>query len=220
MVVNMKSLAEFNASSSNAYQNTCGHVYKSLQKTSGVSGSGDTFISGVMIQNTTNTGFSITLKKLSIIFNMVKSNVNNYNIPFVWSLQYQYACAQGYSANAPLSNAGYAPHETPLEHNYQPDMSDTFNSSGSTTSTANTISKMVACGVCSGLSNCEYEFPEPTTIYLQSRANNYTETYKDNAGRLYLVIEPEDKTTNVQYYAEAVLVYQNDLNPNDDLMTY
>lgn len=143
---------------------TDGYVYKSG---TAISSESSKFQRMNCIQNISSRSFKLDIKELQVIFTMTKSSVIDYNQPYVWSLQL-------------IRVGGPYPNETPLNHNFQPNMED---------------SSIVAVGIGNinnnkfPLYDCKIEIPP-----------NYY---------LFFVIEPEDKSTGVTYYTEIIMIYDN-----------
>ncbi|OUM70667.1 hypothetical protein PIROE2DRAFT_1207 [Piromyces sp. E2] len=110
----------------------------------------------------------LDINEVQVMFTMTKGSVMDYNQPYVWSLQ-AFPLAQWNNLN-----------ETPLNHNFQPNMADSY---------------IVAVGLGNSYNNkfildsCKVMLP-PGTV-------------------LGFVIEPEDKTNEATYYTEINVVYDN-----------
>ncbi|ORX78304.1 hypothetical protein BCR32DRAFT_301814 [Anaeromyces robustus] len=146
---------------------TDGYIYKSGTATSTESQKFQKLFHNYLYLNDLST-ITIDIKEVQVLFSMTKSNVIDYNQPYVWSIQAM-----------PLAQWNNLT-ETPLNHNFQPNMKD---------------SKICAVGLGNingnkfQLDNCKLILP-PGNV-------------------LAFIIEPEDKTTGATYYTEINVIYDN-----------
>lgn len=153
--------------SANIQAYTDGYVYKSGTATSSES---TKFQRLTVIANQASNNYDITLhlREVQVLFSMTKNSTIDYNQPYVWSLQ-----VGNINQISSIS-------ETPLNHNFQPNMAD---------------SNIVAVGL-GNINGNKYELHNAKIILPPGKA-------------LFFVIEPEDKTTGVTYYTEINVVYDN-----------